>query len=125
MHREQGDTVASLTGGWTAGTYYDTGTISVTVSDLMTAQVNWVQGSTSSGLAATLATSINGLEGIPGSSCPTAAQIATATGYVSACASGWILASLSTLPRGQGRAIAEQGAGSLAGLSIFCADFSL
>ena len=72
--------------GWTAGTFYDTGTISVAVSDLMTAQVNWGPGSTASGLAATLAASINGLEGISGSSCPTAAQIASATGYVSACA---------------------------------------
>jgi RHS repeat-associated protein len=85
--------------GWTAGTYYDTGTISVTVSDLLTAQVNWVQGSTPSGLAATLAASINGLEGIPGSSCPTAAQTATATGYVSACASGGTV-TLTSLSKG-------------------------
>ncbi len=77
----------TFTGGWNAGTYYDTGAITATVSDL-TAQVNWVQGSTPSSLATTLAASINGLEGIPGSSCPTAAQIATATGFVSACASG-------------------------------------
>jgi RHS repeat-associated protein len=86
------------TGGWTAGTYYDTGTISVKVSDT-TAQVNWVQGSTPSGLAATLAASINGLEGIPGSSCPTAAQIASATGYVSACASGGTV-TLTSLSKG-------------------------
>jgi hypothetical protein len=38
---------------------------------------------------------------------------------------GWILASLSTLPEGQGRVIAEQGVGLLANLSIFYADFSL
>jgi RHS repeat-associated protein len=92
-------TSSALTGGWTAGTFYDTGTISVAVSDLMTAQVNWVQGSTPSNLAATLAASINGLEGIPGSSCPTAAQIASATGYVSACASGGTV-TLTSLSKG-------------------------
>ena len=82
---------ANMSGGWTAGTYYDTGTITATISDT-TAQVNWVPSSTPSSLAATLATSINAIEGIPGTSCPTASQISTidsdSGGFVTACASG-------------------------------------
>jgi len=37
----------------------------------------------------------------------------------------WILASLLTVPEGKGRAIAEQGTGSLTDLPIFAPDFML
>jgi hypothetical protein len=64
-----------------------TGTITATVSDT-TAQVNWGQGSTPASLATALATAINAESGLSGINCPTKSQIATAAGFVTACASG-------------------------------------
>jgi transposase len=60
-----------------------TGTITATVSDT-TAQVHWGQGST----PASLATAINAESGVSGVNCPSQSQIATAAGFVTACASG-------------------------------------
>jgi len=54
-----------MSGGVTAGTFYDSGTINVAVSGV-TAQTTWGQGSTASGLAATLATLLNATEGSTG-----------------------------------------------------------
>jgi len=78
-----GSATTALQGGWVAGTYYDTGTITATVSDT-TAQVHWGQGST----PASLAMAINAESGVSGVNCPSQSQIATAAGFVTACASG-------------------------------------
>ena len=75
----------ALSGGWAAGTDYDTGTVSVTVSD-STWGANWAQGSTQASLAAALAASINAAAGIPATSCPTPSQLQSSLGFVSACA---------------------------------------
>jgi RHS repeat-associated protein len=53
---------ASLQGGQTGGTFYDTGTMSVTVNGAA-AQANWGQGSTASSVASSLASAINAAAG--------------------------------------------------------------
>ena len=55
---------ASLQGGQTGGTFYDTGTMSVTVNvNGAAAQANWGQGSTASSVASSLASAINAAAG--------------------------------------------------------------
>ncbi|MGA2350370.1 MAG: RHS repeat-associated core domain-containing protein [Terracidiphilus sp.] len=61
----------TLQGGWTGGTYYDTGTLTALVSGTEV-QVPWLQGSTPSSLASSLASAINSAAG----------------GFVTAAASG-------------------------------------
>ena len=90
ISHDQTSTLA-LTGGWTAGTFYDTGTLTAEVSGTEV-QLQWGQNSTNAGLASNLAAAINGMEGISGSSCPTANQInainSDSGGFVTACATG-------------------------------------
>jgi RHS repeat-associated protein len=53
---------SSFTGGWTAGTYYDTGTLTAQVSGTQV-EVPWTQGSTPLSLATNLASAINSAAG--------------------------------------------------------------
>jgi RHS repeat-associated protein len=77
-----------MTGGWAAGTYYDTGILTAEVSGTEV-QLPWAQGSTLSSLAISLAEAINTDVGLPSNtSCPTPFQLSSLTPeFVTACAS--------------------------------------
>lgn len=81
-----GSSSSALQGGINAGTYYDTGTMTVTVNG-SSATANWQQGSTVASVASSLKTAIDSVAG----------------GYVSASASGVVV----TLTSLQGRTVSD------------------